>query len=200
MTTANKQLSLGISVAACSHSDDDIKASVNLLDGEAGTIVESSQLEPTFFCRGHLETMPIEMQSLVDKQFCTDCWSVVEPERRREKSDDCWQGDIFIHYGKRYSVKRVIIPDSKEPYCLPIENVCLGPVKTSTTAEKLNRTQKNSVTTIPTTQTSTTEVKTVSVTSQTCLYCDAELKKQRRSKLFCSDICRVRYNRAKVGS
>jgi hypothetical protein len=40
-----------------------------------------------------------------------------------------------------------------------------------------------------------TQIKTVSVTPDKCLFCGKELTKQRKTKLFCGATCRVRYSR-----
>jgi len=152
----------------------------------------------TFFCYGHLTDLPIEKQS-ANKDFCTDCWEIVRAERSRDKSTDRWEGEIFVHYEKRYTVRALKIPDNKQPYSIEFKTICLGPVNVPTTAKIPTTPQKDSVTTLPVTQSTSPNVKCVSVTTENCLFCGKPLMKRRRNKLFCNAFCRVRYSRTKDG-
>lgn len=39
-------------------------------------------MKEVFFCKGHLEDLPIEIRSKINKRYCEDCYKVIEAEQK----------------------------------------------------------------------------------------------------------------------
>jgi predicted nucleic acid-binding Zn ribbon protein len=137
-----------------------------------------------FFCRGHLRAVPIETQSS-NPDYCNGCLEIIIEERRRDKDVDLWQGEIFIHHNKRYTIHSA--KNSKETLT-EIKTYCLGSSKPQPLSEEITTTLLQPVKVPAPSRTTTPDIVTVN-SGRKCLVCGKLITWGNSRVKYCSDPC-----------